>query len=84
MASECFNLSDKIESVEKIINEGTIICIGIACLMALIIVYGIYADSKKPTSSLKIVSDVRNNVFVAPEEFKEFEDSVDQEAYRPS
>ena len=78
MVSECFRFTDEFEAADKIMNEGSILCIILACLMATLLLYGIYADGKKTVSNLKKVQgNQTNNIFVAAEEFKEFDDSID-------
>ena len=86
MVSECFRFTDELESADKIMNEGSILCIVLAFLMAIVIVYGLYADNKKVVSNLKRVPSAtqgNNNIFVAPEEFKEFDDSMDHNYSKP-
>jgi hypothetical protein len=83
MASECFTMFNSITSARSLFNEGSIICLVLASLLSLLILYSLYADNKKPVSNLKRVPGTQQNVFVSHEEFKEFEDSVDNDGSRP-
>jgi hypothetical protein len=79
MASECFAISSRIESANQVMNEGSIVCIALACLMTMLVILGLYFDNKKPVSKLKKVPGTRNNIFVQAEESKEFEESIDND-----
>ena len=79
MSSECFTLSTELNSVTNILNEGSIISIALACLMALTILYSIYADNKKPVGNIKRLTVTSNQIIGVQEEFKELEESQDNE-----
>lgn len=82
MSSECFTLSTELPSVTNILNEGSIISIILASLLAITILFSIYLDNKKPTSTLTRVSYTSNQIIGVVEEFKELEE-IDNENSRP-
>lgn len=82
MNLECFTLSTELSSVANILNEGSIICIILASLLALTILLSIYLDNKKPKTTLSRVSYTSNQIIGVAEEFKELEE-VDNENSRP-
>ncbi|OMJ81032.1 hypothetical protein SteCoe_18595 [Stentor coeruleus] len=62
MASECFNFANKIDKVDNLMNGGSVMCLILACLMSVMIVYGIYADGKKPKANLKKLPRNQDNI----------------------
>lgn len=82
MQLECFTLSTELSSVANVFNEGSIICIILASLLAIVILLSIYLDNKKPKATLSRISYTSNQIIGVAEEFKELEE-VDNENSRP-
>jgi hypothetical protein len=79
MSSECFTLSTELNTVTNILNEGGLISIILACMMAITMLYSIYSDNKKPVGNIKRLTVTSNQIIGVNEEFKELEESQDNE-----